>query len=110
MILIQGKQKKTVFRYNKMVELIGRDYGKISYAKAREIIDFLNPNRNIDELKRYKIGGPVEGHHAIIDNRARTVEALFGYYGDWENGVDDVWVKLDLKPFAAWLHSTEPGI
>jgi hypothetical protein len=109
MILIQGKQKKTVFRYNKMVELIGNDYGTIDYAKAREIIDFLNPNRNIDELKRYKIGGPVEGHHAIIDNRARTVEALFGYYGDWNKGVDDVWVKLDLKPFAAWLHSTERG-
>jgi hypothetical protein len=107
MELIQGKMKKTVFRYNKMVELIGKDYGNISYSKARDIIDFLNPNRYIDELKRYKIGGPVEGHHAIIDNRARTVEALFGYYGDWNKGVDDVWVKLDLKPFADWLHSTE---
>jgi hypothetical protein len=107
--LIQGKIVKTVFRYNKMVELIGNDYGRIDYAKARDIIDFLNPNRNIDMLKRYKIGGPVEGHHAIIDNKALTVEALFGYYGDWEGGVDDVWVRLDLKPFADWLYSTEAG-
>ncbi|HEY9160081.1 MAG TPA: carcinine hydrolase/isopenicillin-N N-acyltransferase family protein [Desulfomonilia bacterium] len=109
MILIKGKIKTTVFRYNKMVEMIGNDYGNIDYEKAREIIDFMNPNRNIDNLKRYKIGGPVEGHHAIIDNRARTVKALFGYYGDWAKGVDDSWVRLDLKPFAEWLHSTEHG-
>jgi hypothetical protein len=110
MILIKGKIKTTVFRYNKMVELIGDDYGNIDYAKAREIIDFMNPNRNIDNLKRYKVGGPVEGHHALIDNKARTVEALFGYYGNWGSSVDDLWVKLDLKPFADWLHSTEPEI
>ncbi len=110
MILIKGKIKTTVFRYNKMVELIGDDYGNIDYAKARDIIDFMNPNRGIDNLKRYKVGGPVEGHHALIDNRARTVEALFGYYADWGKGEDDIWVKLDLKPFADWLHSTEPEI
>jgi hypothetical protein len=47
----------------------------------------------------------VAGHHALIDNKAQTVEALFGYYGDWQNGVADPWVKLDLEPFAAWLQA-----
>jgi len=97
------------FRYNKMVELIGNDYGHVNYAKAREIIDFLNPNRGIDPLKRYNIGGPVAGHHALIDNKAQTVEALFGYYGDWQNGVADPWIMLDLKPFAAW-HRAVRGV
>lgn len=89
------------WRYDKMIELIGQDYSHIDHATARAIIDFLNPNRGIDVLKRYQIGGPVAGHHALIDNRARTVEALFGYYGNWDSGLADSWVSLDLKPFAA---------
>ena len=45
--------------------------------------------------------------HAAIDNANRILTALFGYYGDWQHGVADTWVRLDMKPFAQYLQQNE---
>lgn len=90
-------------RYNLLRDLIKQAYGQITFDKAAELIDFLNPNRGLDTKKRYTIGGPVKGHHAAIDNTNQVLTALFGYYGNWQAGVSDTWVQLDMKPFAQYL-------
>ena len=97
----------SVQRYGLLRERIGQEYGSITFDKTLELIDFLNPNRGLDSRKRYTIGEPVEGHHVAIDNTNQVLAALFGYYGDWRQGVPDTWVRLDLKPFADYLQHNQ---
>ncbi|HQP30011.1 MAG TPA: carcinine hydrolase/isopenicillin-N N-acyltransferase family protein [Deltaproteobacteria bacterium] len=93
----------SIQRYWLLRDRIAQEHGSITFDKAVELIDFLNPNRGLDTRRRYAIGGPVCGHHAAIDNTNRVVAALFGYYGDWDHGVGDTWVRLDMRPFAQYL-------
>ena len=103
-----GKElDSSVQRYELLRERIGQEYGSITFEEAVELIDFLNPNRGLDTRKRYTIGGPVKGHHAAIDNTNKILTALFGYYGDWRQGVADTWVRLDMKPFVEYLRQTQ---
>lgn len=97
----------SVDRYELLRDLLAAEYGQITLDKTAALIDFLNPNRGLDARKRYTIGGSVKGHHAAIDNRERVVQALFGYYGDWQKGIPDTWVRLDLKPFAQYLRQEQ---
>jgi hypothetical protein len=83
-------------RYEDLVSLISKSYGSIDFEKARELIDFMNPNRG--RWDTYKVTGPVEGHHDVIDNTARVIESLFGYYNP-----DEPWVRIDLSKFLSDL-------
>ncbi|MEN6472393.1 MAG: carcinine hydrolase/isopenicillin-N N-acyltransferase family protein [Syntrophaceae bacterium] len=97
----------SIQRYELLRDQIAEKYGSITFETAVELIDFLNPNRGLDTRKRYTIAGPVYGHHATIDNANQILTALFGYYGDWQHGVADTWVRLDMKPFAQYLQQNE---
>lgn len=79
-------------RYEDLYRRIDKVYGKIDFATARDLIDFLNPNRG--EWNYYFINGPVEGHHDIYANQELIAEFLYGYYHP-----DEPWVRIDLKPF-----------
>jgi hypothetical protein len=97
----------STMRYSLLNGLVEQDYGRIDFEKARELIDFLNPNRKDSQGNNryhYKIHGPIEGHHAIIDNKARTIEALFGYYSDWSKGERDYWARINLEQFLSQTH------
>jgi hypothetical protein len=86
------KTSQTRERYEDLVSRIGKAYGSIDFAAARDLIDFLNPNRG--EWNKYAVNGQIEGHHDIFDNQALVMEALYGYYHPGEP-----WVRVDLKPF-----------
>ena len=89
-------------RYAQLIELLEQDYGRIDFEKARELIDFLNPNRKDSQGNNryhYEVHGPIAGHHAIIDNKTRTIEVLFGYYSDWSKGEQDYWARINLEQF-----------
>jgi hypothetical protein len=97
----------STMRYTLLNELIEQDYGSIDFEKARGLIDFLNPNRKDSQGNNryhYEVHGPIEGHHAIIDNKARTIEVLFGYYSDWSKGEQDYWARIDLEQFLSPNH------
>ena len=86
------KTSQTSERYEDLVSRIEKAYGSIDFAAARDLIDFLNPNRGA--WKKYAVNGQIEGHHDIFDNNALVMEALYGYYHP-----DEPWVRVDLKPF-----------
>ncbi len=88
----------TLWRYEHLLGLI-EESDKIDYERARWLIDFLNPNHEqAVTFSNYAPGGPVKGHHAIIDNNNATIEALFGFYGpDQENRTP--WIRLNLRDF-----------
>jgi len=99
-----GKEPdSSIRRYELLCDRTAEAYGSITFDEAVERIDLLNPNRGLERRQRYTIGGPVNGHHAAIDNADRVLTALFGYYGDWEHGEADTRVRLDMKPFARYL-------
>ena len=100
------KGTKTLQRYSYLNSIISNAMGKgkIDFAKARDLIDFMNPLRYVDNKfiingfspdGRYKVGEPIEGHHDIFDNQELIMECLYGYYK-----VDEPWVRVGLKPFA----------
>jgi len=91
----------TYFRYNKLIEIIEIEYGRINFNIAQDIIDYLNPNSIYNDIigeYYYKPGTEVQGHHAIIDNNNLTMRGLFGYYGK-DPDHKTSWVTIDLKPF-----------
>lgn len=98
--LIQGaywKTSQTLERYQDLNDRIieACESGPIDFAKARSLIDFMNPNNTDGKVwDRYTVDGPVEGHHDLFDNQARIMECLYGYYHK-----DEPWVRIDLKPF-----------
>lgn len=98
--LIQGaywKTSQTLQRYQDLNDRILQacETGTIDFAKARTLIDFMNPNNTEGKVwDRYTIDGPVEGHHDVFDNQERIMECLYGYYH-----ADEPWVRIDLKPF-----------
>ncbi len=104
MILMAGAEKgasKSIERYD---DLLGRltaegVYGNIDYDTAKNLIDFMNPNRNTSDSDPwngyYEVDGEIEGHHDIFDNTNLTMESLYGIYHP-----DEPWAKVDLKPFA----------
>jgi hypothetical protein len=104
MILMAGAEKgasKSIERYD---DLLGRltaegVYGSIDYDAAKNLIDFMNPNRNTVESDPwngyYEVDGEIEGHHDIFDNTNLTMESLYGFYHP-----DEPWAKVDLRPFA----------
>ncbi len=91
---VYWSHSQTLERYADLLDHIAQKYGSIDFASARDLIDFMNPNRM--DWQRYQVNGPVEGHHDIFDNRELVTEALYGYYHP-----DEPWVRIDLKPFVA---------
>lgn len=63
----------------------------ITYEKAREIIDFLNPKGKYPWYygRRAKV---IQGSLSLFDLKAKTVESHYGYYGD-------EWIKLSLMRY-----------
>ncbi len=103
MRLMAGAEKETsesVARYDEFIKGLTSDdvYGKINYDFAKNMIDFLNPNRHLDADDPwngyYTVNGRIGGHHDIFDNTALTMECLYGFYHP-----DEPWAKVDLKPF-----------
>jgi hypothetical protein len=104
MLFMAGAEKKTSESVERYDDLLGRltadgVYGHIDYDTAKNLIDFMNPNRNTGQSDPwngyYKVDGQVGGHHDIFDNTNLTMECLYGYYHP-----DEPWAKVDLKPFA----------
>ncbi|MCD6570451.1 MAG: hypothetical protein J7L53_07085 [Deltaproteobacteria bacterium] len=106
---------ESVWRYETMVDLILDNYENIDFfgpdseqpaeGSAGWIIDFLNPNGEINSSAFYRdkdkpLDGEVEGHHAIMNNTTKEIKALFGYY-------QDPWVGIKLQPFVDWAYGTE---
>jgi len=88
----------SLWRYETLLGFMGGEYGYIDFGTARDLIDFLNPNSVYGDTGYYKAGGPVHGHHAIIDNTNLIMEGLFGYYGpDQEHKAP--WARVDLNDF-----------
>ena len=83
-------------------KIIHDQKGKISFRKAREIINFISPESEFAHLNdNYytdpeKYGRethiPVEGSVSICSLKNLYMETITGYY-------EDDWVKLDLKDF-----------
>jgi hypothetical protein len=95
------KTSRTLLRYSDLTKRVSDKYGRIDFATARDLIDFMNPNREEESLRngyegwtRYKVDGEIEGHHDIFDNQELIMECLYGYYRP-----DEPWVRIDLKPF-----------
>ena len=95
------KTSRTLLRYSDLAKRVTDKYGKIDFAIARDLIDFMNPNRKEESVKngyegwtRYEVDGEIEGHHDIFDNQELIMECLYGYYH-----ADEPWVRIDLKPF-----------
>jgi hypothetical protein len=100
------KGTKTLQRYSYLNSIIssGIGRGKIDFAAARDLIDFMNPLRYVEDphmingfspAGRYEVDEPIEGHHDIFDNQELIMECLYGYYR-----ADEPWVRIELKPFA----------
>jgi len=80
--------------------LVALQSGAISYAKAKELIDYLSPYRKFPHYhaknpkstdgREMVIGGSV----SLFDLKRRTVESHFGYY------CDD-WIKLTLPKYVS---------
>lgn len=96
-----GDINDSLWRYETLLDLLDETPARIDHDRARELIDFLNPNRPFSA--RYELDGPVYGHHALMDNRARTIEALFGWYGNWTEDRRTPWVSIDLPAFVTAL-------
>ena len=96
-ILLIRDVTERVWRYETLFDHIAPVYQDIDFNTARDLIDFLNPNQDID-YEYYEPGGQIEGHHAIIDNGELIMEALFGYYGPDAKHMTP-WARIDLKPF-----------
>jgi hypothetical protein len=96
-----GALTDSVWRYESMVVDLRRVYGGIGFfgpdpefpeeGSAGWLIDFLNTGR-----VSYYDGPEVEGHHAVVHNKARQLRALFGY-------MDDPWVGVDLGAFVNYF-------
>ena len=97
MKLVAGAEIKsslTVERYTDLNKRLDEAYGAIDYEMARDLIDFMNPNRGGIWKDYYTIDGEIGGHHDIFDNGALTMESLYGFYHP-----DEPWAKVDIKPF-----------
>jgi hypothetical protein len=97
------KTSRTLLRYSDLTARLTDEYGKIDFATARDLIDFMNPNREKESLKngyegwtRYEVRGEIQGHHDLFDNQDLIMECLYGYYNP-----DEPWVRVDLKPFVS---------
>jgi len=72
------------------------DKGYMTYQEAKDAIDFLAPygrfpkyyNKNNDPLNQVQIHGSV----SIMDLKAKTIEAHYGYYSD-------EWIKITLDNY-----------
>ena len=97
MKLVAGAEIKgsvTIERYEDLNKRLDEAYGTIDYEKARDLIDFMNPNRGGIWKDYYTIDGEIGGHRDIFDNGALTMECLYGFYHPGEP-----WAKVDIKPF-----------
>jgi len=97
MRLVAGAEIKTsvtVERYQDLNQRLVDAYGSIDYEAARDLIDFMNPNRGGLWKDYYKINGEIEGHHDLFDNTNLTMECLYGFYNQ-----NEPWAFVDLKPF-----------
>jgi hypothetical protein len=97
MRLVAGAEIKTsvtVERYEDLNSQLLDAYGSIDYETARDLIDFMNPNRGGLWKDYYKINGEIEGHHDLFDNANLTMECLYGFYN-----LNEPWAFVDLKPF-----------
>ena len=84
------KKKDTLWRYQTMLELLEKAYGRMDRVRAMWIIDFLNPAR-CDYYGR-DTSQAVKGHHVLMDNRSKEMWSLHGYY-------DEAWAHADLDNF-----------
>ena len=111
MTLVEGYYRilpGSLWRYELLLDLIATEYGDIDFDAARNLIDYLNPNSTYGDTGYYEPGGPVRGHHAIIDNKGLVLEGLFGYYGpDPEHRTP--WARIDMKPFIESLNIAPVG-
>jgi hypothetical protein len=103
MLLVAGLEKDismSIERYDDLTKRLEKAYGAIDYNAAKDLIDFMNPNRDKfrdddDSLKGYyKVNGEIKGHHDIFDNGELIMESLYGFYKPGEP-----WARVDLKPF-----------
>ena len=80
----------SIWRYKTMMGLLDDCYGEIDRERAMWIIDFLNPARC--DYYGTDTSQPVRGHHVLMDNRAKEMWSLHGYY-------NDPWAHVDLEEF-----------
>jgi len=84
------KKGDTLWRYQAMLTLLQKAYGRIDRMRAMWIIDFLNPARC--EYYGTDTSQTVKGHHVLMDNRCKEMWSLHGHY-------DDAWAHADLDDF-----------
>lgn len=123
------KTSRTLLRYSDLAKRVTDKYGKIDFATARDLIDFMNPNRyyeidyensnvtitntgydeaisqNYEPWDRYKV------YDKDIGNKPGNGE-IEGHHDIFDNqdlimeclygyyNPDEPWVRIDLKPFA----------
>ncbi|MCP5107526.1 MAG: hypothetical protein GY950_29330 [bacterium] len=74
-----------------LLEAVNNSENGITYDKAKELIDFLNPKGAYPWYygKRAKV---IQGSLSLMDLKAKTVESHYGYYSD-------EWIKLSLMKY-----------
>lgn len=85
-----GGGRESEWRYNTMLDLLLKYYGRIDQKTGMWLIDFLNPARcNYYGTDRRQ---SVKGHHVLMDNKSLEMWSLHGYY-------HQPWQHVDLKWF-----------
>lgn len=92
--MFQAQTDDFQWRYDTLNALLlgAMEGNKITYEKARNIIDFLNPRTGKYPWYYGRKAKVIEGCISLFDLKAATVESHYGYYGD-------EWIKISLNNY-----------